>query len=54
LIFQLDTNTTIEKLKIHTNREGNKLIDIERISSRAFPFRGQNFKRIYLITYKFI
>jgi ribosomal protein L40E len=32
LIFQLDTNTTIEKLKIHTNREGNKLIDIERIS----------------------
>jgi hypothetical protein len=32
LIFQLDIVTTIEKLKIHPNREGNKLIDIERIN----------------------
>jgi hypothetical protein len=31
LIFQLDIDTTIEKLKIHPNREGNKSVDIENI-----------------------
>jgi hypothetical protein len=32
-VFQLDTNTTIEKLKVHADsKQGNKSIDIEKIS----------------------